>query len=255
MRELLNQLPHERVVYFGDTARTPYGSKSVQTVTEFAREDCRFLLRHDVKLVVAACNTATAYALDTLTAELPVPVVGVIEPGARAAAVKSRRKLVGVIGTQGTIASGSYQRALADLDPSICVFAKPCPLFVPLAEEGFTDDSDPALLIAHDYLDPLREAMIDVLVLGCTHYPLLKNVIRKVVGPEITLTDSAEEVTTMVARLLAEDGLASDGEAPFGHRYYVSDVPYKFREMGERFLGHALPDVEQVSVPPGEATS
>ena len=241
------QLPNERVVYFGDTARFPYGSKSVQTVKEFARQNSRFLLGFDVKLIVVGCNTATACALETLQAEMPVPVVGVIQPGALAASRASRRKFIGVIGTQGTIASGAYQQALAGIDSSISVFTQACPLFVSLAEEGWTDHAA-ALLIAHEYLDPLREAMVDSLVLGCTHYPLLIPVIRRVMGPEIVLTDSAEEVSREVGRMLAGKQLESDGNAASGHRFFVSDVPLKFREVGERFLGRALPTVEQVSV-------
>ncbi len=252
IRELERQLPGERVVYFGDTARYPYGSKSIPTVTRFAREDCAFLLDHDVKLIIAACNTASAYALETLESELPVPVVGVVEPGARAAASATRRKLVGVIGTEGTISSGAYQRALNALDPSASVFAKACPLFVHFAEEGWTDNAA-TLLVAHEYLASLREALIDVLVLGCTHYPVLKGVIRAVMGPEITLTDSAEEVAREVKRRLDDNGLASDGGAGFGHRFYVSDVPLRFREVGERFLGHALPAVDQVDFALGGA--
>lgn len=248
MREVQRQLPSERVVYFGDTARFPYGSKSVRTVTEFARQDVRLLLEHDVKLIVVACNTVSAYALKTLQAEVPVPLVGVISPGAMAASAASKRKLVGVIGTQGTISSGAYQDAIAGIDPSISVFTQACPLFVALAEEGWTD-SAATLLIAQEYLEPLREALIDVLVLGCTHYPLLKPVIRRVMGPEVVLTDSAEEVAREVARLLGQRDSASDGRASFGHRFYVSDVPLKFREVGERFLGHALPTVEQIALP------
>jgi glutamate racemase len=171
----------------------------------------------------------------------------VIESGAAAAAKASRRKLVGVIGTEGTIASGAYQTALARIDPSISVFARPCPLFVSLAEEGWTE-SAAALLIAQEYLEPLREALIDVLVLGCTHYPLLKRAIRRVVGPEVKLTDSGEQVAAEVGRLLASSDMASDGGAEYGHRFFVSDMPRKFREVGERFLGHALPTVERVSV-------
>jgi glutamate racemase len=247
VHELQKQLPDERVIYFGDTARFPYGSKSVGTVTEFARQNSRFLLGFDVKLIVVACNTATAYALETLQTEFSVPIVGVIAPGALAASHMSKRKFVGVIGTQGTISSGAYQNALARIDPSISVFTQACPLFVALAEEGWTTHAA-ALLIAHEYLDPLREAMIDVLVLGCTHYPLLKPIISRVVGPEITLTDSAEEVSREVARILNENGLSSDGQAVSGHRFFVSDVPLKFREVGERFLGRALPTVEHVSI-------
>ena len=238
VNEIQRQLPKERVVYFGDTARFPYGSKSVETVTEFARQDSQFLLGFDVKLIVVACNTATACALDYLGEHLTVPVVGVIEPGAVAAVRASRKKFVGVIGTQGTIASGAYQRALTRIDPSISVFAQACPLFVSLAEEGWTDRAASLLI------DPLREAMIDVLVLGCTHYPLLIPVIRRVMGPEAILTDSAAEVTREVGRVLRENELESDGNAVSGHRFFVSDAPLKFREVGERFLGRALPTVE-----------
>lgn len=246
--DLQRQLPDERVVYFGDTARFPYGPKSVRTVTEFSRQNSRFLLSHDVKLIVVACNTATAYALEALEEEMPVPVIGVVRPGALAATRATKRRLVGVIGTEGTIASGAYQRTIAAIDPSISVYTRACPLFVALAEEGWTDTAA-TLLIAQEYLDPLREALIDVLVLGCTHYPLLKRVIRRVVGPEVQLTDSAEEVAREVACLLGQRDMGSDGQAPFGHRFFVSDVPHKFREVGERFLRHALPALEQVSVP------
>ena len=248
MRELQLQLPGERVIYFGDTARYPYGPKSVETVTSFARQICRFLLSHDVKLIVVACNTVSAHSLDVLQQELPVPIIGVIRPGAVAAAKTSSRKLIGVIGTEGTISSSEYQRALAELDPSISVFARACPLFVPLAEEGWTDGAAP-LLIAQEYLEPLREALIDVLVLGCTHYPLLKTTIRRVVGPEVRLTDSAEEVARDVGRILSENDMSSNGTAQLGHRFFVSDRPSKFREVGERFLCHALPTVEQVKLP------
>lgn len=241
--ELQRQMPNERIVYFGDTARFPYGSKSVPTVTDFSRQNSSLLLKHDVKLIVVACNTASAYALDVLRDELPVPVIGVIEPGARAASEATTRMRVGVIGTDGTISSGAYQNRIRELDRSISVFAKPCPLFVSLAEEGWTD-SAAGLLIAHEYLDPLREEHIDVLVLGCTHYPLLKRMIRRVVGPGVRLTDSAEEVAREVSRTLDQCGGRSDVIEPVGHRFYVSDVPLKFREVGERFLGHPLPTVE-----------
>jgi glutamate racemase len=241
--ELQRQLPDERIVYFGDTARFPYGSKSVPTVTAFALQDSKFLLQQGVKLIVVACNTASAYALDVLKDELDVPVIGVIDPGVRAAVKATERKRVGVIGTEGTIASGAYQKKIVELDPSITVFTKPCPLFVALAEEGWAD-SPAGLLIAHEYLEPLREELIDVLVLGCTHYPLLKNVIRRVVGPEMRMTDSAEEVAREVVQRLEECDGRSDGAVSYGHRFYVSDVPLKFREVGERFLGYPLPAVE-----------
>jgi glutamate racemase len=246
--ELQRQLPQERVIYFGDSARTPYGSKSQSTVSRFARENSELLLSHGVKLIVVACNTATAFALEELQTELPVPVIGVIEPGARAAAALSRRKLVGVIGTAGTISSGAYQNELTRIDPSVSVFVQPCPLFVALAEEGWIDNAA-TLLIAQEYLEPLREALIDVLVLGCTHYPILKSMIRRVIGPEIQLTDSAEQVVHEVRRVMDEHDLAGDGNSRTGSRFIVSDNPKRFREVGERFLGHALPTVEVNALP------
>ena len=245
--EVMRQLPNEEIVYFGDTARLPYGPKSNDTVTQFAIQDAEFLLGHGVKNIVVACNTASSIAVDALADRYDVPVIGVIEPGALAAVSSTLTGKVGVIGTEGTIASGAYRRAIGRLDRDIEVVETCCPLFVPLAEEGWTD-REVTLVIAHEYLTPLRDAAVDVLVLGCTHYPILKNTIARVFGPSVRLIDSAEETAREVGERLEGLDLARKDEAPPVHRFFVSDVPHRFREQAERFLGAPLPDVSVVTV-------
>ena len=245
--EIMRQLPDEEIVYFGDTARLPYGPKSNETVTQFAIQDAEFLLEHGVKNIVVACNTASSVAMDGLTSRYEIPVIGVIEPGALAAVSSTLSGKIGVIGTEGTIASGAYRRAISKLDRDIEVLETSCPLFVPLAEEGWTD-REVTLVIAHEYLTPLRDAAVDVVVLGCTHYPILKDTIGKVFGPSVRLIDSAEETVKEVAERLAGLGLAREGGAPPEHKFFVSDVPHRFREQAERFLGAPLPEVSVVTV-------
>ncbi len=245
--EIMRQLPNESIVYFGDTARLPYGPKSNETVTQFALQDTRFLLSHDVKMVVVACNTASSVATDELTTSFDVPVIGVIAPGALAAVSATLTGRVGVIGTEGTIASHAYERAIHRIDPEIDVMERSCPLFVPLAEEGWTD-REVTLVIAHEYLTPLRDAGVDVVVLGCTHYPILKETIGKVFGPTVRLIDSAEETARDVSQMLTELDLVNVSEKRPRHRFFVSDVPHRFREQAERFLGGALPDVDVVTI-------
>jgi len=245
--EIARQLPNEEIVYFGDTARLPYGPKSKETVTQFAVQDTEFLLGHGVKMVVVACNTASSLAIDKLSARYDLPIIGVIAPGALAAVSSTLTGKVGVIGTEGTIASHAYLREIRKLDREIVVLEKSCPLFVPLAEEGWTE-REVTLVIAHEYLIPLRDAGIDVVVLGCTHYPILKGTIGKVFGPGVRLIDSAEETAREVAERLSVLGLARAIESRPAHRFFVSDVPHRFREQAERFLGAPLPNVEVVSV-------
>lgn len=245
--EIMHQLPREKIVYFGDTARLPYGPKSNDTVTQFAVQDAEFLLRHGVKSVVVACNTASSIAVETLRSRYAVPVIGVIEPGALAAVSSTLTGKVGVIGTEGTIASGAYRRAIMKLDRDIEVIETSCPLFVPLAEEGWTD-REVTLVIAHEYLTPLRDAGVDVVVLGCTHYPILKATIGKVFGPSVRLIDSAEETAKEVAEKLDGLGLLRDESCDPTHRFFVSDVPHRFKEQAERFLGAPLADVSVVTI-------
>lgn len=245
--EIMRHLPDEEIVYFGDTARLPYGPKSSETVTQFAFQDAEFLLTHGVKSIVVACNTASSIAIGELAARYDVPVIGVIEPGALAAVSSTLSGRVGVIGTEGTIASGAYRRAIGRLDRDIEVVETSCPLFVPLAEEGWTD-REVTLVIAHEYLTPLRDAGVDVVVLGCTHYPILKGTIGKVFGPSVKLIDSAEETAKEVAERLAGLGLARGAGGTPKHTFYVSDVPHRFKEQAERFLGAPLPEVSVVTV-------
>jgi glutamate racemase len=251
-RELMRQLPAEGIVYVGDTARVPYGPKSPDTVRRYSGEIASYLLEQGVKAVVIACNTATAHALTALRAELPVPVIGVVEPGARAAlaAADAGRAAprVGVIGTVGTVRSGAYERALRALDPSVEVVAHPCPLFVPLVEEGWLEHRA-TRLVAHEYLDPLREHRVDTLVLGCTHYPLLKPLIADVVGASVRLIDSAEETAAEVGRVLRDAGLdAERGGAPPRHRFVVTDAAEHFSRTAAHFLGAPLERVETLSL-------
>ncbi len=248
MHALMERLPHEPLIYFGDTARVPYGPKSSETVTRFSIENVDLLTRYDVKAVVVACNTATARALPALRERFALPIVGVVGPGARAGAAATRSGRVGVIGTVGTIASGAYERALEAVRLDLHVVSRACPLFVPLAEEGMVDHAA-TRLVAEEYLAPFRDDAIDTLILGCTHYPLLKGVIADVMGPEVTLIDSAEETARETAELLAAKDLARADGAP-GHRWLVSDLPDQFLRVGKRFLGGRIGSVEVVTAGP-----
>jgi glutamate racemase len=241
--EVIRQLPHESVIYFGDTARVPYGPKSPDTVRRYSREIAGFLRDEGVKSIVVACNTATAHALPVLREEFDMPVIGVVEPGARASVAATRTGHIGVIGTAGTIKSGAYERAIRALDPGVTITARPCPLFVPLVEEGWTDH-EAARLIAREYLAPLVAADIDTLVLGCTHYPLLKPLLREVLGPEVQLIDSAEETAAETARTLAQADLAAPAGAEPSYRFIASDDPLQFLQLGQRFLGGTIEGVE-----------
>lgn len=247
LKEIVKAVPQEDTIYLGDTARVPYGTKSPETVTRYARQIASFLVRRDIKLLVVACNTASAVSLEALEAELPIPVVGVIEPGARRAVSVTRSGKVGVIGTEGTIKSSAYTKAIKRLAPEIEVLTQPCPIFVPLAEEGWTDN-DVARLTAAHYLQGLKDAGVDTLVLGCTHYPLLKKVIAEVMGSDVRLVDSAEETARTVADILAARGGLRPSTEMGNHHYYVTDVPAGFIKVGNRFLGGRLGDVYQVNL-------
>ncbi|MEO7457663.1 MAG: glutamate racemase [Gemmatimonadaceae bacterium] len=240
--EIMRQLPNESLIYFGDTARVPYGPKSPETVRRYSREIAGFLLDEGVKAIVVACNTATAHALPMLESELDVPVLGVVGPGARAAVKGTRNGHIGVIGTEGTIRSGAYVRAIHAESPDAKVTAIACPLLVPLVEEGWTDH-DATWSIAEEYLEPLLSADVDTLVLGCTHYPLLKSVIGEIVGRTVRLIDSAEETAADTRRMLEEQGLASEPKTP-SYRFIASDDPQMFLRLGQRFLGDAIEGVE-----------
>ena len=239
---IMRQLPAESLIYFGDTARVPYGPKSPDTVRRYSREISAFLIEQGVKAIVVACNTATAHALPTLREELDVPVIGVVEPGARAAVRATRTGHIGVIGTAGTIRSQAYVRAIHAVNPDLRVTALACPLFVPLVEEGWTNH-EATHMVAEEYLAPFVKDPIDTLVLGCTHYPLLKPVIGEIVGRSVRLIDSAEETAADARRMLdANDLTAAAGEGAY--RFVASDDPQQFLTLGRRFLGSAIERVE-----------
>jgi glutamate racemase len=251
LKALTRVLPHESTVYLGDTARVPYGTKSGAVVTRYSLKNGEFLRTEGVKLLVVACNTASAVALPALRAHLDIPVVGVIEPGAEAAVRASRGGAVGVIGTPGTIRSGAYQRALEGLRPGGRVLSRACPLFVPLAEEGWLSGEVPRL-VAREYLQPFRGGAVDTLVLGCTHYPLLSDVIAEEAGEGVRLVDSAEATAAHVAALLAARGELAGAAGPGGggprHTFFVTDVPERFAEVGARFLGRPIERAEQIDI-------
>ena len=243
VKELIRQLPGEDILYFGDTARVPYGIKSRETVIRFSIENTLFLLKENVKLICVACNTASSFALPVIQGHFKVPIVGVIAPGAKEAVYATQSKRIGVIGTRGTIKSKTYEDHIRQLDPQIKVTALACPLFVPFVEEGMLD-GDVVLAVAKKYLAPLKANRVDTVILGCTHYPLLKPIIRKVLGKNVTLIDSAKQVAMEIKKILVEDGNL-DGEGKGKHKYYVSDNPEWFSGIAARFLGYAPKDVSR----------
>ncbi len=245
VKELFSLMPDERIVYFGDTARVPYGSKSVETVRRYAREDTELLLRHHPKLIVIACNTVSAVALDVVeSVAAGIPVVGMIGPACKEAVHVTSSGRIGIIGTEGTIASKAYEIGLQNeaqqLGKKIESFAKACPLFVPLAEEGW-EDKLVAELVVREYLLPLHEANIDTLILGCTHYPVLSKVIQNVMGAGVKLINSGA-VAAREIKILETGNPKTKPE----HLFLVSDIPRKFQSIGERFLGYELPETKQV---------
>jgi glutamate racemase len=243
VREMISQLPNESIIYFGDTARVPYGPKSPDTVLRYSREITSYLRDEGVKALVIACNTATAHALPALRREFDLPIVGVIEPGARAAASATKTKHVGVIGTAGTIKSRAYEKEIRKLLPDAAITAQACALFVPLVEEGWLD-TEATRAIARNYLAPLVAAEVDTLVLGCTHYPLMKTVIGNVVGRDVRLIDSAQETAREAGEVLRANSLDNSTPNDARYRFIASDAPDTFLTLGQRFLGSAIDRVE-----------
>lgn len=235
VQALLRLLPHETLIYLGDTARTPYGTKSADVVRRYSFENAEFLAEKGVKLIVVACNTSSAVAVDALRERFEVPVIGVIEPGAAAAAVATRNAKVGVVATEATIASGAYTRALRGQRPDLEVYTRACPLFVPLAEEGWVDN-EPAREAAALYLGSLRRSGIDTLILGCTHYPLLRRVIAATMGRRVRLVDSATATAAAVRDELDRSGRLRK-RGPGSTCFFVTDAPERFVKVGSRFLG------------------
>ena len=248
VRALVDLLPQEHLIYFGDTARVPYGSKSKDTVIRFSHQISSFMLEQQVKMIVVACNTASAVALDSLQQKFDIPIVGVIDPGSKAAVKFAPNRRIGVIGTSATIRSGAYRSAIHDIDPEVQITDQSCPLLVPLVEENWPNDSVVKQVIQR-YLKTFENDKPDSLILGCTHYPYLKTALQEVIGNDVRLVDSGEETAAEVQRVLAEmDLLNSESTDPGKHKFYVSDFPQKFEETASRFLGRPLENLFKVAL-------
>lgn len=249
-REIMRQMPKERITYFGDTARVPYGTKSKDTVIRYSRQIIRFLKTRGVKAIVAACNTASALALEELRPEVDVPIIGVVEPGVRAAAAVTANRRIGVIGTEGTIHSGIYTQYLQQLCPGVRVLGKACPLFVSLVEEGWLRD-EVTTMVARRYLEELKESDIDTLILGCTHYPLLRSTVADIMGEKVRLVNPAYETAVSLKSLLWENGLANEGhdkneENPY--EFFVSDAAERFKRIANSILPFDIANTRQIPI-------
>lgn len=249
MREIMYQMPEEKIVYFGDTARVPYGTKSQENIIRYSKQNIRFLKTKNVKAIVVACNTASALAMDEVKKELDIPILGVVRPGARVAAGATENGRIGVIATQATIRSEIYTRVIKEEHPEIQVFGKACPLFVPLVEEGLAEDSITEE-IARRYLRDLQEKDIDTLILGCTHYPLLRKIVGKIMGESISLVNPAYETAVELKQLLKREGLLFRGNRTVSHKYdcYVSDAADNFRKFAESILPYEIQKTQQIQI-------
>ncbi|MEW6067590.1 MAG: glutamate racemase [Nitrospirota bacterium] len=247
LKEIIKEMPDESTIYLGDTARVPYGIRSQETVIRYSLENTKFLSSRDIKLLVVACNTASSMSLDAIKKSIAMPVIGVIEPGAKAAVEATKKRKIGVIGTEATIRSSSYTKAINAIDKNIEVFGLACPLFVPLVEEGWTE-GDVATLIAKKYLKNITNKGIDTLVLGCTHYPLLKKVIAMAIGKDIKLIDSAVEASHEIKRILENMNLKREQEGKPLKEFFVTDSPERFLTVGERFLRQKIEHIEKIEL-------
>lgn len=245
---IISELPDAQLIYFGDTARVPYGPKSQKTIQKFAEQNTRFLISKNIDMLVIACNTASAYALSLLKSSFSIPIIDVIAPGVKSALGVSKDAIIGIIGTIGTIKSGAYQEALTRLKPRATIVVKPCPLFVPLVEEGFLNHPV-TKLVAKEYLDVFKRAKIDTLVLACTHYPLLKPVISEVLGNQVLIVDSAIETAREVSLIANELGLSGKDNTEKGmHEFYLSDVDYSFSEIAIKALNLGELDMQYLNI-------
>jgi glutamate racemase len=245
VKQLMELLPNEQLIYFGDTARIPYGTKSKKLIEQYAIEDTRFLLQYNIKILVVACNTASSLAMDVLLDYLEIPVIGVVIPGAEAAVELTRNKKIGVIGTIATINSNSYTVQIHKHLKEAKVYAQPCPLLVPLVEEGWLND-EITIMTLKKYLPEMISEKVDTLILGCTHYPLLENTIQQIMGNHVKLIDSGKETAKAVKRVLIETNLLNQSDKIGPDKFFVSDIPMKFEEIGSRFLGKKLHNIERV---------
>lgn len=247
VKEIMELLPHEDIVYFGDTARVPYGTRSNETVLRYSEQCIRFLLGRGVKMIVIACNTVSSISLKKVRQKFHLPIVGVIEPGAGDGIESTKNGRLGVIGTEATIRSGAYERAINALEADIKVYSTPCPLFVPIVEEGWSNTKI-ALLTAERYLDTIKDEDIDTLILGCTHYPLLEGTIGKVMGPEVTLVNPAKGTAREVERILRDMGMLDESKSQGVYSFYVSDLGEKFEEIGGNFLGRKIECAKKIDI-------
>ncbi|NLL78577.1 MAG: glutamate racemase [Clostridiales bacterium] len=249
-REIMRQIPDEKIIYFGDTARVPYGSKSKETITRYSRQIVRFLRKQNVKAIVVACNTASAYALDEIEKETDIPMIGVVKPGAKVASEATRNGKIGVIGTEGTIASQIYARYIKELKPQVNVIGKACPLFVPLVEEGLLKDpvTDE---IAKRYLSELIDIDIDTLILGCTHYPLIRSTVGRVMGERVTLVNPAYETARELKEMLAKENLLNDSSPKLGdnmYQFFVSDTAEKFKRFANSIIKYGILTAKTINI-------
>ena len=247
VKRLGTTLPNENIIYFGDTARVPYGSKSNSTVIEYSIQNTNFLLGKDVKAIIVACNTASSVAIPELKSKFDLPIIGMIEPGASMALQFSSNKKIGIIGTRATISNKAYSTEIKKMEPAANIYEKPCPLFVPFAEEGWLTHKA-TYEVAEEYLKELREHEIDTLVLGCTHYPILADVIQEVMGNNVKLIDSGVASAEVIKNMLQKNNLLSESDGKGIQEFYVSDIPEKFREEAELFLGRPIDDVHKVDL-------
>lgn len=245
-REIMRQIPDETIVYFGDTARVPYGSKSKQTIITYSRQIVKFLQTKNVKAIVIACNTASAFALETVATEVSIPVIGVVKPGAKVAAETTKNGKIGIIGTEGTINSGIYNSFLSKTNPNVKVYGKACPLFVPLVEEGWLEDPITVEIVKR-YISELQDYDIDTLVLGCTHYPLIRHTIGAILGDKVTLVNPAYETARTLKEVLSSNGIEST--TPAGdHKFFVSDGAEKFKKFANTILPCDVVETKDVNI-------
>ncbi len=247
VKEITKVLPDEQIIYFGDTARVPYGTRSSETVTKYTFQSINFLLENNIKAIVIACNTASAMSLARAQERYNIPIIGVVKPGAKGALAATKNKKIGIIGTPGTIGSGAYESEIKKRDPQAEVFSKACPLFVPIVEEGWAD-TQVAELTAREYLRHFDNTKIDTLVLGCTHYPILYRTIDRILDSKIRLINPAIETAKRLQYLLEKNNLLHDGKLTEDHRFFVSDLPERFQKIGEEFLNKPFKNVSVVEI-------
>lgn len=248
-KEIVEQLPGESVIYFGDSGRAPYGTKSRETVIKYTLQNIRFLMNHDIKMIVIACNTMSAHSYELVKKSIDMPIIEVIEAGAATGAAETRNKKLGIIGTAATINSGAYQKAVNNIDSTIETYQKACPLFVPLVEEGQEWwDNDITFRVAETYLLQLKETGVDTLVLGCTHYPLLQKTISKVMGEDVRLVSSALEVARVIKKMIFDGNMKRDEKCKPVYRYYTSDSVEKFEPLCSAILGKTINCAEKVDI-------